>query len=146
MEFSPNGVAFVTGAGGTVGRYTILQFARDGVRKIASLDISEPALENTKQTVTKEFSESDFLSLVVDLNDDAQIGAAFKQVVENFGQIDFAVVNAGIGQPLKVTSELSFEDFDKVLGVISLKGVWAWERLELAQMEKQEPLPSPAKV
>lgn len=135
----------MTGAGGTVGRATALQFARDGVRKIAGLDISAPALGETKQIITEEFPDVDFLLLIADLNDEAQVTAAFAQVVEKFGRVDYAVNNAGIGHPLKVTPELPFENFDRVMGV-NLKGVWTCARLELAQMEKQEPLPSVSKL
>ncbi|CAI4214398.1 unnamed protein product [Parascedosporium putredinis] len=122
MDFSPQSVAFVTGAGGTVGRYTVLQFARDGVRNIAGLDLSEEGLQETQKILAEECPEAVFLP-----------------------SLDHAVNNAGVGQTLKPTSELEFGEFDKVIGV-NLKGVWVCEKLELAIMEKQEPLPLTSKA
>lgn len=65
-------------------------------------------------------------------------------MVEKFGRLDYAVNNAGIGQPLGVTAKTTPEDFDKVVGV-NMKGLWHCERFELEQMMKQTPLtPDPA--
>lgn len=138
-------VAFVTGAGGTVGRTVILQFARDGIRKFAGLDILETSLEETKEALFKQFPNADFLPLVADLNDEVGVKVAFNKAVGRFGRVDYAVNNAGVGQSIKVTADTELEEFDRVLGV-NVKGVWICEKLELAQMEKQEPLPSVSKM
>ncbi|KAJ9132414.1 oxidoreductase [Pleurostoma richardsiae] len=144
MSLSSEGVAFVTGAGGTVGCATILQFARDGVLKIAGLDISSTSLEETQRALEK-FPTVSFLSLVADLRNSEDVKLAIQTTIEKFGRLDYAVNNAGIGQPLGLTADTSVEDFDKVLSV-NLKGVWLCERLELQQMVLQTPLPSPSGV
>jgi NAD(P)-dependent dehydrogenase (short-subunit alcohol dehydrogenase family) len=48
-------VVFVTGAGGIVGRATILPFARDGVSKIAGLDISPEAITESEKVIHQQF-------------------------------------------------------------------------------------------
>lgn len=138
-----NSVAFVTGAGGTVGRATILQFARDGVSKIAGLDISSDAIAESEKAMRQEFPGVKFLSIVADLTKIDQVQNAIQLVVKMFGRLDHAVNNAGIGQVLLPTAETSDSEFDKVMNV-NLKGLWHCEKFELAQMEKQDPLPADA--
>ena len=117
----------------------MLQFARDGVVNIAGLDISSDVLEETERLVKEQFPAVSFLSLVGDLTQADKIEFAINTVVEKFGRLDYAVNNAGIGQPLGVTGETAPEDFDKVIGV-NMKGLWNCERFELGHMMKQSPL------
>jgi NAD(P)-dependent dehydrogenase (short-subunit alcohol dehydrogenase family) len=135
----------VTGAGGAVGRATILQFARDGVVKLAGLDVVENALKETERLLKEVSPDAQFLSLVADLTNGDQVKAAFQSVIDQFGRVDYAVNNAGIGSPHTLTADAQDADFERVIGV-NVKGVWNCERLELAQMVKQEPLPSAAGV
>lgn len=102
-------------------------------------------MKETKETLYRQSPDAEFLPLVADLNDEAGVKAAFEKAVERFGRVDHAVNNAGVGQSIKVTADTELEEFDRVLGV-NLRGVWICERLELAQMEKQEPLPSVSKL
>lgn len=120
---------------------TILQFARDGILKIAGLDIAPTGLEETRRSLEEQFPAVSFLPLVVDLTNDGQVKLAVQATVEKFGRLDYAVNNAGIGQPLNLTADTPLEDFDRILAV-NVKGVWLCERLELAQMVGQSPLPS----
>lgn len=82
-----------------------------------------------------------FLPLIADLTKNDKVKTAINTVVEKLGRIDYAVNNAGIGQPDATTPDTTAEDFDRVLGV-NLKGVWHCERLQLDQMVTQDPLPS----
>jgi NAD(P)-dependent dehydrogenase (short-subunit alcohol dehydrogenase family) len=134
-------VAFVTGAGGTVGRATILQFARDGVTKIAGLDIAYEALTESEKILRQEFSNVNFLPIVADLTEVDQVENAIQRTVREFGRLDHAVNNAGVGQKLGPTGETSEQEFEIVLRV-NLKGLWNCEKFELQQMEKQEALPT----
>lgn len=129
----------MTGAGGMVGRHAILQFARDGVRKLAGLDISEPGLKETERLVNELAPDAVFLPLVADLLKEEEVKTAFASIVSKWGRVDYAVNNAGIGQPLGLTQDTQTDDFERVIGV-NLRGVWFCERLELAQMAAQEPL------
>lgn len=102
-------------------------------------------MEETKQALLTQSPDADFLPLVADLNNEAEVKAAFEEAVARFGRVDHAVNNAGVGQLANITTDTESSEFDRVLG-INLKGVWFCERLELAQMEKQEPLPSVSKM
>jgi NAD(P)-dependent dehydrogenase (short-subunit alcohol dehydrogenase family) len=131
----------VTGAGGTVGRATILQFARDGVSKIAGLDIMAEALAESEKLMNLEFPQVTFLPIIADLTQIHQVENAIELTVKEFGRIDHAVNNAGIGQSLLPTAETSEDEFEKVINV-NLKGVWHCEKFELEQMMKQDALPT----
>jgi len=131
-------VLFITGAGGALGRAVCLQFAREGVQRISGLDISARALDETASALLENFPDVVFHKAVADLTREEDIRGAIEQTVLKFGCIDYAINNAGIGQPLKPTSEIDLADFDKVMAV-NLKGVFLSEKYELLQMEKQEP-------
>ena len=139
MRFCHNRVAFITGAGGSIGCACVLQFARDGATNIAGLDISAKGLEATESEVQKQFPGVEFLKLVGDLSSEEQVEEAIQKTVTAFGRLDYAVNNAAIASPFKVTHESTTADFDRVLG-INLRGTWFCERAELRQMLKQEPL------
>ncbi|KAK5196188.1 hypothetical protein LTR99_004977 [Exophiala xenobiotica] len=138
--FGNQGVALITGAGGALGRAIALQFARDGVRRIAGLDLSQDGLAATAEAVKSEVPEIEFLPVTVDISDEKQIADAFRQVVDKFSRIDYAINNAAIASPFVTTGDAEVQDFDRVQR-INLKGTWLCEREELRQMMKQEPLP-----
>ncbi|KFY94927.1 hypothetical protein V498_03641, partial [Pseudogymnoascus sp. VKM F-4517 (FW-2822)] len=133
------GVAFITGAGGAVGRAIALQFARDGVRRIAGLDISQTDLLDTAKELKDEIPDAEFLPIVADMSNENEIKTAFQQVVLKFGRIDYAINNAAIASPFVTTGDAELKDFDRVQN-INLRGTWLCEREELRQMINQEPL------
>jgi len=132
-------VAFITGAAGALGRAVALQFARDGVKYIAGLDVSQSGLSETARLLRAEAPDVEFLPVTADMSDEEQIQGAFKQVVDKFGRIDYAVNNAAIASPFVTTGDADTADFDRVQR-INLKGTWFCEREELRQMMKQKPL------
>ena len=107
--------------------------------RIAGLDLSSTALQETAKALQQEFPKVVFLELVMNLGDEEQVEATFKKVVEKFGRIDYLVNNAAIGSPLLPSTELSSATFDKIMGV-NLKGTWLCERAALTQMVTQVPL------
>lgn len=131
----------MTGAGGTVGRATILQFARDGVSMIAGLDIMPEATAESEKLMNLEFPKVKFLPIIADLTQIDQVRNAIELTVKVFGRIDHAVNNACIGQSLLPTAVTSEDEFEKVINV-NLKGVWHCEKFELEQMMKQDALPT----
>lgn len=122
-----------------MGRAVCMQFARDGVTRIAGLDISSESLDHTAEEFGKEGLKVEFVKLVVNLTQEAEVEQAIQQTVAAFGRIDYACNVAGIGQRLSPTSEATMEEFDKVMAV-NLRGCFLCEKYELRQMEKQEPL------
>jgi len=119
----------------------VQQFARDGVTKIAGLDVSLTGLTEFEGILKTEFPSVSFLPLVVDITKQAEVEDAVAQTVAKFGRLDYAVNNASVTQSMRPTTEADPSEFDKVIG-INLKGTWLCERAELQQMLKQDPLPS----
>ena len=132
-------VALITGAGGALGRAIALQFARDGVRRIAGLDLSDKALHETAASLSVEVPDVDFLPIAVDISDEEQVARAFKSAFDRFGRIDYGINNAAIAAPFVPTGATTLEAFEKVQK-INLRGTWLCEREELRYMAKQEPL------
>ncbi|EXJ88953.1 hypothetical protein A1O3_02017 [Capronia epimyces CBS 606.96] len=133
------GVAFITGAGGALGRAMALQFARDGVRRIAGVDLSPQGLSDTAQALRTADPAVDFLPLAADISNEEQVATAFRSVIHRFGRVDYAVNNAAIAGPLGPTDTLAVDDLDRVQK-INLRGTWLCEREELKHMATQEPL------
>ncbi|OJJ05923.1 hypothetical protein ASPVEDRAFT_154040 [Aspergillus versicolor CBS 583.65] len=144
MHLNLSGVAFVTGAGGSIGQACILQFAREGVQRLVGLDLSLECLKTTESLLLKEFPNAQFLPLQVDLGVEREVDEAFEKVLRVFGRIDYAVNNAAVPGPFRPTAENTLADLDKVLAV-NVKGIWLCERAEVRLMEKQDPPPSQAK-
>lgn len=116
------------------------QFARDGVTKIAGVDISASALDSVAASLASLFPAVEFQALTCDLADEAQVEAAFQKAVSRFSRLDYVVNNAGIGGPLVPTTESDVTALERIMSV-NLKGVWLCERAALKQMLRQEPLP-----
>jgi NAD(P)-dependent dehydrogenase (short-subunit alcohol dehydrogenase family) len=95
-------------------------------------------MKDTASVLHKAFPHVVFHQLVADLTNEENVRRAVQETVQKFGSIDYAVNNAGIGQPLKPSSETSLADFDKLMAV-NVKGVFLCEKYELLQMQKQEP-------
>ncbi|KUJ20742.1 NAD(P)-binding protein [Mollisia scopiformis] len=133
-EFTPDQVAFVTGAASGIGLAISKQLILDGITKIAALDISESGL-----STAFESSSAKVLQLVVDCSSESEIEAAVEKTVAEFGRLDVCVNAAGIpsaGPRVKI-DELEKGNTEKVLE-LNLMGVWLCERAQIRQFLKQE--------
>lgn len=137
----PHSVIFITGAGGALGKAIVLASATHGIRRIAGLDINRDGLQETETELKKIYPDSTFLPIVAHLTSEDEVLKAIHLTVSTFGRLDYAVNNAGIGQPLATTADTVLHDFDKVMAV-NFKGVWLAEKFELQQMLKQNIVPS----
>lgn len=131
-------VAFITGAGGSIGRAVSLGFARHGVTRIAGLDVSSTGLEETASALEAAYPAAKFLPLTADLTSEEAVAKAVAEVVAEYGAIHYAANNAGIGRPYGGTHETDLKDYDQVMAV-NVRGVFLCEKYELEQMLKQEP-------
>lgn len=66
----------------------------------------------------------------------AEVEALIKQVVETYGRLDCAFINAGSEGAMTSTVDCSEENFDRTIAV-NLKGVWLCMKAEIPQMLKQ---------
>jgi len=89
--------AFLTGAGGGIGRATANLLAREGA-SLMLVDIDRAALEETASQAKAH--GGDVATCVADVADAGQVTAAVNETVARFGAIDLAHNNAGILGPI----------------------------------------------
>lgn len=113
-----NKTAFVTGAGGGMGREISLQFAKEGATVIVS-DINRKGLEHTVELINSEVTGAAH-ALEMDVSDPVSIEKAAAQVKKQFQQIDILVNNAGFLKYNHVF-EYKLADWDQLINV-NLRG------------------------
>lgn len=127
-------VVFITGAASGIGRAAALQFAKDGA-KLAISDWNATGLEETKNMLSEMSSEVQ--SYQLDVSNYDQVKSVMQAVFTDFGSIDVALNNAGIGAKTNFkTAQHTLEDWDRVLAV-NQTGVFYCMKEELNFMEKQ---------
>lgn len=110
-----NGKAgLVTGSGSGIGRASALALAKAGAKVMIS-DVSEEAGQETVQMIKDLGGEAAFLKC--DVSNEEQVIALVDKTVETFGQLDFALNNAGINKGLKPIGELDSKDWDITMKV-----------------------------
>ncbi|KAF2748332.1 NAD(P)-binding protein [Sporormia fimetaria CBS 119925] len=137
MAFALKGVAYITGAGSGIGQSTALALARQGVRSFTLLDRN--AVTETASQLKKSFPGISIKELEMDVTDEKAVNHSVEQTVKEFGRLDYAFNNAGVGGAIDTTDKMDRKEFDRVLGVNTL-GVWLCERAQIRQMLKQEKL------
>jgi NAD(P)-dependent dehydrogenase (short-subunit alcohol dehydrogenase family) len=138
MAASQNGsyageVAFVTGAGGGIGRATALAFAREGASVVVS-DISEQNIRETASRIEELGGRA--LAVGCDVTRTEDVKAALDQTIETFGRLDAAFNNAGVEQEKKAAAELAEEEWDRIVA-INLRGVFLCMKYEVPLMLEQ---------
>jgi NAD(P)-dependent dehydrogenase (short-subunit alcohol dehydrogenase family) len=113
-------VAFVTGATSGIGRATALAFAHEGANVVVA-DIAADGNRETARMIEQAGGRSLAVSCDVAHGDDVE--AALHATVERFGRLDIAFNNAGIEQAIKPTTEISDEEWDRLVAV-NLRGVF----------------------
>ncbi len=126
-------VAFVTGAGGGIGRATALAFAREGANMVVA-DISEQANQQTARMIEELGGRA--LAVRCDVTRTEDVRGAFEKTIEIFGRLDVAFNNAGIEYKIKPTAEVTEEEWDRVID-IDLRGVFLCMKYEIPLMLKQ---------
>lgn len=112
--------ALVTGASYGIGAAIAIELAKRGF-DIAITELALDKLELTVQELEKLGAQT--TTAVLDLRDPLSIKNSFKAVVEDFGQIDLLVNNAGIPSVRKPVLEISKEEWTEVINV-NLKGAF----------------------
>src|SRR5213592_4979066 len=89
-------VAIVTGGGAGIGRAIALRFMREG----AAVVVAGPTEEKIR-TVEKEIRDAGgrALATLTDVADEASVGRMVSATLDEFGQIDILINNAGIAGP-----------------------------------------------
>ncbi|REA01364.1 short-chain dehydrogenase [Haloferax sp. Atlit-6N] len=123
-------VAVVTGAGSGIGRAVAEAFAAEGARVVVS-DVDVEGGEETVARIEEAGGTATFVE--TDVTDGDAVAAMVETAVSEYGRLDFACNNAGIGGAQKPTADLSFDEWQQVIDV-NLNGVWRSMRHEVPAM------------
>ena len=128
-------IIVITGAGGNFGREGCLYFAERGA-KVAALDKSMTALDETEKEVKKKLPEAKISQFLCDVTDEAHTQAVIHAIVAEFGSIDLLWNNAGYQGQIKPTLEYDPVDFALVMN-INVTGMFIVLQAVAKQMVKQ---------
>jgi len=113
-----NRVAIITGGARGIGKGIALKFAEEG----CSVVISDVLVDEGKKTVQEILNKGKEGAFVrCDVSTSGQVQSMIDQVIAKFGKADILVNNAGIGGVPKSITEISEEEWDRLLS-INLKG------------------------
>src|SRR5690554_1819684 len=133
MKLLEGKTAIITGGGKGIGQAIALNFAKHGADVVVTYRSSTSALESLKQEITAQGVR--FNAYQSDASSFEQSQQLVAQVIEEFGQIDVLVNNAGITRD-NLLLRMSEEDFDSVIN-INLKSVYNMTKAVQSVMLKQ---------
>ena len=119
-------LAVVTGGASGIGLAIARVFLSEGARVLIA-DRS-----GQQDAVARELGERAW-PCQVDVSNSAQVTAMIETAIEQIGGVDILVNNAGIDGDIRPLSEVSDEDFDKVIA-INLRGVFLGMRAAIPAM------------
>jgi len=131
MDFKGK-VAVVTGASSGIGKSVSELYAREGATVVLS-DINQELGEKTTDGIRKAGGEAMFVRADVSKPSDCE--DMVKATLDQYGRLDFACNNAGIGGDQEPTADYSIEAWEKVISV-NLSGVFYCMKYEIPAMLK----------
>jgi NAD(P)-dependent dehydrogenase (short-subunit alcohol dehydrogenase family) len=126
-------VVLITGAASGIGKATAEAFAREGAKLILS-DRQAEAGQNVARNLRAKGNEVSFVT--TNVADPEAVAQLIQSGLADFGRIDIAINNAGIGSPMNPTHTTSLKDWDRVIAV-NQSGVFYCMKHQLAAMERQ---------
>ncbi|MDB5338358.1 MAG: hypothetical protein JWN70_3977 [Planctomycetaceae bacterium] len=127
-------VALVTGAAQGLGLSIAELLAKRGAHVIIGDRQEEKGSAAARDLQQQDLNVS-YLSL--DIADSAAVDRCFQNIAESKKRLDILVNNAGVGQTVTPVSELSDQEWQRVIG-ITLTGTFFCCRAAARMMEKQE--------
>ena len=127
-------VAVVTGAAQGLGLGIAEQLAREGATVIIA-DLQREEAEKASAGLREQ--SLDVQASYLDISDSAGVTTFFDALVGEYGQLDILINNAGVGQTVTPTVELSDEEWQRVMNN-TLNGTFYCCRAAGAIMEGQE--------
>lgn len=125
-------VALVTASGAGIGRACALRLGAEGAKVVVS-DVNDAAGQETVQLIKDAGGMAIYQA--ANVADAAQVDALVARAVEEFGQLDFAVNNAGIGAPPMPLQDVSDEVWARNIDV-TLTGTFYSMRAELRHFQQ----------
>lgn len=132
MKLLENKVAIVTGGGSGIGKAISLLYAAEGAKIIVS-DINQEHGNEVVSEITAKGGQAVFVK--ADTSKPGDHKNLVDQAVHQFGALNIAVNNAGIGGPIGPVGEYPFDGWDKVIS-INLSGVFYGMRYQVTEMLK----------
>lgn len=126
-----NKVALVTGAASGIGQAAAVLYTRYGAKVVVS-DINEEGGNETVAMIQKEGGDASFIK--ADISKAADCKNLIADTIGKYGRLDAACNNAGIGGEQGPVSEMSTENWHKVIG-INLTGVFYCMKYEIEAMK-----------
>jgi citronellol/citronellal dehydrogenase len=133
-------VAFITGTTRGIGKEIALSLAECGCDIVSTGKTAEPqedkegTIHQTAEAVRERGSSA--LAIQLDVRDEEQVHEAINETVEEFGQLDILINNAGAIQMANI-EEMPANRFDLMMGV-NVRGAYVCSRAALSQMKEQE--------
>ena len=126
-------VTLITGAGSGIGRAAALRFAREGAPLVVA-DVNEAGARETAALV--EAAGGRALALWTDVTLESEVKAMVAATLERFGRLDVLVANAGIEGPPRPVTEISVEEWDRVMAV-NARGLFLCAKHGIPPMKAQ---------
>ena len=133
MKKLENKVVFITGGAAGLGRAAAVAAAQEGA-KVVIADL--PNSDHAAGLAAVQAAGAEALFVPLDVTDSATIQQAIAATVAQFGRLDVALNNAGIGEGFFSFLETSEESFQRIINV-NLTGVFVCMKHELAQFVRQ---------
>ena len=106
-------VALVTGSAKSIGRGIALAFAEQGAAVVIA-DMNAEAGERTAAEIVRRGGDALFVK--ADLRRRDELTEAVERAAGHYGQLDVLVNNASVVEPLKPFLEMTFDDWEMVVG------------------------------
>ncbi|KAJ7699213.1 NAD-binding protein [Mycena rosella] len=131
---SSQGIALVTGAARGIGREVALRLADDGF----DVAVNDIAYSENLDILVEEIQKKGRASskCIADVSQDGQVKELVERVVQQHGSLDVMVANAGILGPKKMLTEVTSEEWDRMMS-INARGPFLCYKYAGLQMIKQ---------
>jgi NAD(P)-dependent dehydrogenase (short-subunit alcohol dehydrogenase family) len=123
-------VAIVTGTSSGIGKCVAEFYAREGAAVVLS-DINEAAGQVAAEEIRKAGGSAIFIE--ANVADPFDCEKLIRDTLQQYGRLDFACNNAGIGGEQNATADYSIEAWQQVIGV-NLSGVFYCMKYEIPAM------------